>query len=275
VFVGRQRELALLEEAHAARRSALIPIYGRRRVGKSELILKFLRGKPGLYFLGKAAPAALQIREFLREAARSLQEPLLASLSVESWSDALAAVIGRWRGPGKLPLVLDEFQWIAGASPELPSVLQELWDRSWSRTGRVMLILCGSYVGFMEREVLGKKSPLFGRRTAQIQLSPFSYREAALFHPGWSLVERAKAYFICGGIPLYLQQFHKGQSVEKNIEAQLLDEFAPLYREPEFLLREELRDVENYHAVLMAIAAECSTNQAIAKKTGLPERSLH
>jgi len=274
-FIGRRRELDLLERAHSGTRSALIPLYGRRRVGKSELILQFLRARPGLYFLGKAAPAALQLREFLREAARALNEPLLASLATESWSEALTAVTERWTGPGKLPLVLDEFQWTVGASPELPSVLQELWDRKWSRDGRVTLILCGSYVGFMEREVLGRGSPLFGRRTAQILLPPFSYREAAEFHPGWSLVERARAYFICGGVPFYLRLFDPGRSVEKNIEEQVLDEFAPLFREPEFLLREELRDVEKYHAVLLAIAAGCTSSPAIAQKTGLPERSLH
>ena len=76
-------------------------------------------------------------------------------------------------------LVLDEFQWTAWASPELPSVLQDLWDRRWRSDGKMLLILCGSYVGFMEREVLGRKSPLFGRRTGQILLRPFGYREAA------------------------------------------------------------------------------------------------
>lgn len=95
-------------------------------------------------------------------------------------------------------LVLDEFQWTVEASPELPSVLQHLWDRRWKDGNDVMLVLCGSYVGFMEREVLGKKSPLFGRRTAQIFLQPFGYEEAARFHPACSLVDRAKIYFLCG-----------------------------------------------------------------------------
>ncbi len=275
MFIGRQKELSLLEDAYATKQSALIPVYGRRRVGKSELILRFLGSKPGIYYRGKMAPAALQIREFLKEAARALDEPLLSSLTANSWSEVFAAVTNKCKSRAKFVIVLDEFQWMVEASPELPSVLQENWDRSWKNSSNMVIILCGSYIGFMEREVLGRKSPLFGRRTAQILLRPFSYLEAAEFHPRWSLLNRALVYFICGGIPLYLRFFNQAHSLERNIEVKLLDEFGPLFREPEFLLREELRDVENYYAVLTAVAAGCATNQAIASQTGIPERSLH
>jgi len=244
-------------------------------VGKSELILRFLDRKPGIYYLGKMAPAALQIREFLQVASRALDEPLLSSLTANSWSDVFAAVSTKCKPREKFVIALDEFQWMVGASPELPSVLQEYWDRSWRESGNMLIILCGSYVGFMEREVLGRKGPLFGRRTAQILLRPFSYLEAAEFHPRWSLMNRALAYFICGGIPLYLKFFRQTRSVGSNIEENLLDEFGPLFREPDFLLHEELRDVENYYAVLTAVAAGHVTNQAIASQAGIPERSLH
>ena len=272
-FVGRQAELAMLEDAWNKRGSAFIPIYGRRRVGKSELILHFLRDKRAVYHLGKVAPAGLQIREFLVEASRALDEPLLASVAATNWRAAFDAVETRITD-GKIAIVLDEFQWSAGASPELPSLLQELWDRRWRKSGRVMLILCGSFIGFMEREVLGKRSPLFGRRTAQIHLRPFGFREAALFHPHWSTTNHARAYFVCGGVPLYLRAFDGHASFEQNVQASLLSELAPLFREPEFLLREELREVENYHAVLHAIATGTTTTREIAETTGLPVRSL-
>jgi uncharacterized protein len=274
-FVGRHKELDLLEQAYRSEESALIPIYGRRRVGKSELILRLLRDKAGIYYLGKQAPAGLQRREFLQGAAALAQEPLLATFPAEDWSQALRAVSDRWKRPDKLILVLDEFQWIVDSSPELPSVLQELWDRRWKSSGKMLLILCGSYVGFMERNVLGRKSPLFGRRTAQIFLKPFGYREAAEFHPSYSLTDRAWTYFICGGVPLYLQYFTSKRSVERNIIDNLLSEFAPLYHEPDFLLREELRDVENYYAVLLAVASGFTTNRALAAQTGIDVRSLH
>lgn len=264
----------MLNDAWSAPGGALIPVYGRRRVGKSELVLEHLKGKPGIYYLGKKAPAALQLAELAREAARTLGQPLLEHVT-GSWKELLVAIEDQHRGPDKLVVVLDELQWIVESSPELPSVLQELWDRRWKGSGKVMLILCGSLIGFMEREVLGKKSPLFGRRTAQILLRPFDYVEAAHFHPRWSRVDQARARFVCGGVPFYLRLFDANASLEKNIERQLLDEYAPLYREPEFLLREELRDVHNYHAVLRAIAAGTNSARDIARQSGIEERSLH
>lgn len=275
MFIGRSAELKLLEGAYRSPRTEFIPIYGRRRVGKSELILRFFRDHPGLYILGKKAPPQLQIKSFLQEAARALDQPLLASLAVPDWQTAIATVLKQRPTNRKFVLVLDEFQWMAQASPELPSVLQELLDRTWKQEGNVLLILCGSYVGFMEKEVLGQKSPLFGRRTAQVLLRPFSFREAALFHPTWSLQHRAQAYFICGGIPLYLQCFSPQGSIRNNIQNNLLSEFAPLYREPDSLLREELREVESYFGILIALSSGARTPAAIAAHTGIAERSLH
>lgn len=274
-FVGRGAELGVLEAAWKAPGGAFIPVYGRRRVGKSELILRFLAKKPAIYHVGKVAPAAPQLREFLAEAARTLQDPVLAALPADSWRMALDLISERWSGPGKLVIALDEFQWSAGASPELPSELQELWDRRWRKSGRIMLILCGSWIGFMEREVLGARSPLFGRRTNQIHLKPFGHREATQFHPGWSRINQARAYFVCGGVPLYLRALPTERSFETGVAGALLDEFAPLGREPEFLLREELRGLDVYNAVLLALAAGHTQMRAIAKVSGVPERNLH
>lgn len=274
-FFGRFKELAMLETAWRAPGGAMLPVYGRRRVGKSEMIVRFQKGKPGaIYFLGKRAPAELQIRELLEASARALQQPLLATQPATSWAEALRVVEEQWKGPGKLILALDEFQWMCETSPELPSVIQEAWDRRW-RNGNVMLILCGSYLGFMEREVLGKKSPLFGRRTGQILLRPFGCREAALFHPHYSVVNKARTYFICGGMPYYLKAFQPGRSVEQNIAAALFDEMGVLYREPDFLLREELRELANYHSILMALAAGKTGNSEIAAAARIDDRALH
>lgn len=273
-FVGRSKEIGLLESAHRSRGSAFIPIYGRRRVGKSELIRRFLRDKTGVYFLGKRAQPAMQIRELLGEAAAALGDPLLASARATGWKDALEAVVSRWPANRRVVIAMDEFQWTAEASPELPSVLQDLWDRQWRQRQDVFLILCGSYVGFMEREVLGRKSPLFGRRTAQIFLRPFGFREAAEFHRSLSVVDRARVYFVCGGIPLYLHFFSASRSVEANIAAAILDELGPLHYEPDFLLREELREVDNYYGVLWAAASGAVTARDIAREANVGDRSL-
>ncbi len=254
-FFGRSPELQSLERAYKAKGGAFVPIYGRRRVGKTELVRRFMEHKPAaVYSAGQRVPATLALQELLRVAAEVLKVPLLAQVSPEGWRAAFLLIEEAWKGPGKLILALDEFQWMVESSPELPAVLQALWDQRWRDSGRVMLILCGSFIGFMEREVLGSKAPLFGRRTAQILLKPFGFREAALFHPSYSIVDMAKTYFICGGVPLYLKTFSASRSIEMNIETSLLDEHSPLYQEAEFLLREELKDVSNYHAILFALA---------------------
>jgi len=274
-FWGRQRELEVLTRAHEHESSALIPIYGRRRVGKTYMLLQFFEGRRGVFYLGKQAPAQLQMKEFLAVAARGLDQPLLARVSLDGWRQVFEAVLDAWRGPEKLIIILDEFQWMVGASPELPSVLQELWDLRVSRSGEAMIVLCGSYVGFMEREVLGRKSPLFGRRTAQIHLRPFGFREARQFHPGYSLADAARTYFICGGVPLYLRQFDGSRSVEKNIQDTLLTEHSTLHREPDFLLREELRELRSYTAILTTLASGSLPAREISQKTGIDSRNLN
>ena len=98
MFVGRDVELALLERQHRGPGAALVPIYGRRRVGKSELIVRFLEGKRAIYVVGKTAPAPLQMREFLSQSARVLDEPLLANLPADDWRGALLEVTRRARG---------------------------------------------------------------------------------------------------------------------------------------------------------------------------------
>ena len=277
-FIGRAAELGVLTRAFESARSEFIPIYGRRRVGKSELILRFMADKPGVYYLGQQSSTTLQVREFLEEAARALHMPLLAELRAGGWRQALLTVIEQWTTahPGtKLVLALDEFQWMAASSPDFLSALQQCWDRSWKGAGNVLLLLCGSYLGFMEREVLGKTSPLFGRRTAQIHLQPFGYLDAARFHPRWSLADRARAYFLVGGLPQYLLCLDDSRSIDLNIRQHLLDEFAPLFHEPTFLLREELRELAPYHAILFAIASGPGSVHAIAAATGLNDRNLH
>lgn len=274
MFVGRDRELAWLERQYASSGACFVPIYGRRRVGKTELIRKFAAGKPTLFHVGKTSPAAPQLREFLRQAARAVDDPLIARLPPDDWRTALET-LDRHRAGGKLVVVFDEFQWTVQASPELPSLLQELWDLRWRDAGRIFLILCGSYIGFMEREVLGEKSPLFGRRTGQIRLEPLPFREAAAFHPRWSLADRAAAYFLCGGVPAYLRNLDDARSIALNIRDVLLDPSAALHREPEFLLREELREVERYFAVLLAIATGFTSMKQVAERTVIDERALY
>lgn len=279
-FHGRERELQVLDEAFTGQGSAFIPVYGRRRVGKSRLILEAQsrHSQASIYLVGKQAPAEMQRQEFLQTAAEALNAPLLESARLETWRDALLACYEHFRANkgkrDKWVLAFDEFQWMVEASPELPSVLQECWDRFWKPNEDVVLLLCGSYIGFMERDVLGAKSPLFGRRTAQIHLQPLRYREAARFVAGKSKTDQALTCFLCGGIPYYLELFANHESPLANMTQHLLMPNGALAREADFLLREELREVENYYAVLTTIANGVPTPDKIASNSSIPAASI-
>lgn len=273
-FVGRREELAALGRHYAASRSGLIPVYGRRRVGKTELLLHFAARKPTVYFTASDKLRTPQIVDFMRAAAEWLGAPHLAAAAPVTWEAALKLVLGSAPAGKKLVLVLDEFQWLCASSPELPSVLQRLWDLEWQRGNRVLLILCGSLIGFMEREVLGARSPLHGRRTAAIRLEPFGFREAAEFHPRWSREEQARAYFVCGGVPAYLRRFDPGLSVAQNIAVGFFAVDAFFQREPDFLLREELAEVRQAASVLEVTARGRHSQGDIARSIGLSTAAL-
>lgn len=273
-FVGRSAELAALKRHYTHRRSTIVPVYGRRRVGKTELLLKFVAGKPAVYFSASQKLRSPQIADLMRAAAAAFRADALAEAAPPNWEVALKLVMGAAPKGKKLVLVLDEFQWLCESSPELPSVLQRLWDLEWQRSNDLMLILCGSFIGFMEREVLGSKSPLYGRRAADLKVEPFGFREAADFHPRWSREEQARAYFVCGGIPAYLQRFHQHKSMMQNIAAEFFELDAFFQREPEFLLREELAEIKQAASVLEAIALGRRTQGDIARAVGLTTNAL-
>ncbi len=273
-FVGREAELAALERHYRSGRAGLIPIYGRRRVGKTELILRFCARKPTVYFTASDKLRTPQLADFVAAAAEWLDAPHLAGTAPQNWEAALRLVLGAAPAGRKLVLVLDEFQWLCASSPELPSILQRLWDHEWQRGNRLLLILCGSFIGFMEREVLGARAPLHGRRTAAVRLEPFGFREAAQFHPRWSREEQARAYFVCGGIPAYLRRFDPARSVAQNIATEFFAVDAFFQREPDFLLREELAEVKQAASVLEATARGRHGQGEIARAIGLSTAAL-
>jgi uncharacterized protein len=252
----------------------MVPVYGRRRVGKTELLLRFIAGKLAVYFSASQKLRGPQIADLMRSAAAALHNDALAEVAPANWEAALKLVIAAAPKGKKLVVVLDEFQWLCESSPDLPSVLQRLWDLHWQRSNAVMLILCGSFIGFMEREVLGAKSPLYGRRSADLKLEPFGFREAADFHSRWSREEQARAYFVCGGIPAYLQRFDSRRSVMQNIAQEFFELDAFFQREPEFLLREELAEVKQAASVLEAIALGSRKQSDIARAVGLTTNAL-
>jgi len=268
-FIDRERELEELEARWRSGRAELLVVYGRRRVGKTELLLQFARRgrKKALYFLASQVTRQEHLRQFTELLRGAFQDPLLETLTFTDWESALT-YLGE-RAKERLLLIFDEFPYLCEASPELPSVLQRFWDLH-GRESRLFLVLCGSQLGFMEREVLGERAPLYGRRTGQLRLRPLSFREAARFFPNYTPREQFIAYGILGGMPAYLLRFDPQRSIRENLLREMLQVQGYLYEEPLFLLRMELRDPKVYASLLGAIASGCTKLNEIAQRAGLP-----
>lgn len=267
-FHDRARELAVLEERWASSNAELIVLYGRRRVGKTRILRQFLKEKAHVYLLGDLRSEHDQLAEVTRALHAFSGEPLLADQPLSSWSAALEMIFRLAEG-GRLAVAIDEFQYFCQATPALPSLVQRLWD-GHSRGSSIFLVLCGSYVSFMESEVLGHRSPLYGRRTGQIHLKPVDYLDAAGFLESYGPADRILAYAIVGGMPAYLQRLDASQSVLHNVRRAILDPMAVLFSEARFLLMEELREPRNYFSLLRAIATGRTTLGEIADEAGLP-----
>jgi len=265
MFINREAELAQLERLYRSERAELFVLYGRRRIGKTELLRAFCAGKPHIFFIATLSSDGNQLASF-SQAIWSFTHPETAEgFTFPSWEAALRALADL---PGRPIVVLDEFTYLISGNRAIPSVLQKVWDETL-RHSKVFLVLCGSYVGMMEREVLGYKAPLYGRRTGSYLLSPLSLPAATLFFPRYSPVQQVEAWAVLGGMPYYLCAFSDEMDVLTNIRQQILDVRGPLYSEPQLLLMEELREPRNYFSVLRSIAHGHTRLNEIAQTAGV------
>ncbi len=275
MFVGRERELAALERAYQKDGFQMAVIYGRRRVGKTTLIDEFVQGKRVLYFTAQQKTSRQNL-ELFSAAVYSLFSLPDALPAFSSWNDALSFVVKHVESESAvepLVFVFDEFPYAAEADPSLPSALQGAIDHGFKHTN-ARLILCGSNEGFMESEVLGSKSPLFGRRTLQIRLKPFDYLDAARMLVGIPVEEQAIYYATFGGTPYYLSQIDRNLSYAQNVRELLFDTMGILYEEPLMLLRQELHEPAQYNSILDAIGAGNATPMRIAEHAGVNSNSI-
>ncbi len=267
LFIDRERELEVLEQAYRSPRPELVIVYGRRRVGKTYLVKRFLRGKEGIYLVVQYADRDL----CLRDLSKQVSEYVGASLSFEWLRDLLIFVV-RWLGSrcSRPLVVIDEFQRLVGTG--LLAELQSLWD-SYS-LGNAMLILLGSGVGVVQKLVLSYESPLYGRATHVLRLEPFGYREARIFMKKWSAEDRVRGYAVFGGTPAYLALIDDNLGLLENIEKLVLSPGARLLEEPLNLVSVETREPDRYLAILEAIACGAHRPFEIASRTGIAMDSL-
>lgn len=264
LFVGREKELADLNEMYSQEKFQLFVLYGRRRVGKTTLLNEFCRNKESIFYSAEQSNNKLNLEKFSNLVFQFYQESNLEPFS--SWTNALSYIDEKQKGR-KLVLVIDEFPYLVRKNKALLSELQHLIDHRL-KNGNLFLVLCGSYMGFMEKEVLGSKSPLFGRRTGQLHMKPFTYQTSIKFLTDFSFEEKLKFYGAFGGTPLYLQQIDENKTFEENIKKSFLKNVSYLYEEPLLLLRQEVQEPGVYSAIIEAIAGGHTKANEISTKIG-------
>ena len=258
MFVDRQQELAflnnLLERQHP-RPAQMVLLYGRRRVGKTSLLLNWSAqaGIPATYWSAEKEPAALQRRKLY---AALLNMPVNRAPIFESWADVWNAAT-ELISEQKRILILDELPYAAEADPAMLSALQHAWDHRF-KNSNLILVLCGSQVHTMET-LLSHQSPLFGRMTGQWHLQPLTFSSLREFLPDWSVEERVAAYAIVGGIPAYLEWLDPNRNLTQNIREVMLSPGSMFVAEPTFLLYDEVREPNIYLAVIKAIGQGAHT----------------
>ena len=275
-FIGRVREREALERAWARNRFEFTVVYGRRRVGKTRLIREYIADKPAVYFMALEADKATNLAGISR-AFSQFQTSTgtgLAGLRARhaSFEDLFADMADvALRTP--FVLVVDEFPYLAASWPPISSLLQKFCDSRWAATG-LHLILCGSSMSFMERQVLSAKSPLYGRRSGQIRLRPFDFVDTEDFLSPMSRADAAILYAATGGVAEYLDFIDTSESLTRNLANLFFDPSGRLVEEPGNLLKQELREPKRYSSILRAIADGASKHNQIATKTGIPTGAL-
>lgn len=264
-FLNRDEELETLEERWRRGRPEFFVLWGRRRVGKTELLSQFLRTKRGLLFEATEGQEPDHLADLSSLLAEVTGSQLLAAQPLTSWPAVLAA-IESFGSEGHAVVVLDEFQWIARATGDIGSELNRWW-RERGRRLPIFLILSGSEVSFFQRQVLS--GTMYGRRTGQLNLLPFGYREAALFFPGYTAEDKIRAYAVCGGMPYYLEQLDPQLPLAENILRAILHRDGVLREEARLLLYEELPDPARYFSILRAIQAGATRFNEIVQRTKL------
>lgn len=270
MFIGREAELKFLQDKYTEERGQLIVLYGRRRVGKTETLREFCKDKPHVFFSCTQTTDLVQLRNF---SGRMFKEDIPAKNYISEfadWEKAFRAVLDLPYGNQKKLLVIDEFPYMCRGNKSIPSILQNLWDAEL-RDSNVMIILCGSAMSFIEKELLSEKNPLYGRATGIYKMKEMGFYDAVKFFPEYSDRDKVLTYAVLGGIPHYLRQWNPKLSVDENIKRNILTKGCILYSEVEFLLHQELRETPIYNSIIEAVALGNTKLNDISQKSLLED----
>ena len=259
-FINREKELEALENSYESNNPAFIIIYGRRRLGKTELVKRFIKDKRAFYFLAKQEKLELEFERFKEKFAKKHN----IFLEANNW-EKLFEEIGE-KVKGRLIIVIDEFPYWVIKDEKILSEFQYLWDEILSKQNMV-LILLGSYISIMEQKVIGYKSPLYGRRTSQIEVNPLRVTDIKEFFPKYKIQDIIRTYGASDTIPYYLIQFDRNKTFWQNIADTFLNTSNPLYQDAEILLSAELREYNTYFNIIKTIIDGATKLSEIANKS--------
>jgi len=271
MFIGREQELEELNRLYKNKRLDVAIMYGRRRVGKTELINHFCKGKKNILFTAIENSAEYNLNAFIEAVHKSrlrLSEESFAKVIPQNYMqllDLIAAIAKK----EKIILVIDEYPYLAKSEKSFSSILQKYIDYNFKNIN-MLIILCGSSMSFMENQVLSAKSPLYGRRTAQFKIEPLDYSGAVEFVPNYSKEDKLLTYGIFGGTPYYLSQINKKRSLQENIIELFFNSKGLLFEEPGSLIKQELREPYMYNAIITVIANGNTKLSEIANKVSKP-----
>ena len=271
MFAGRQKELLFLEKKYNSQQSEMLVIYGRRRIGKTELLKHFAKDLKHVFYSAIETLDKNQLDLFSKAILKgSSLEKYLSTFP--SWDEAFN-FLGEQAASERMLLIIDEFPYMVNGNPSIPSVLQNIWDLKL-KNSKLMVVLCGSAMAFMEKELLSVKNPLYGRQTGNYKLEELSVYETAELLGELDFKEVIEYYGVFGGIPHYLTQIDQKKSFYDNVKDIALERGSILFNEVELLLRQELREVMMYYTVIQAIALGSTTLNEIEQKSMIERTKL-
>ncbi len=283
-FIDRRRELDTLGHFYRRTSAGLLVLYGRRRVGKTSLLSHWVEtahlGDNILFWTATTYSSAIQLRDFshvLIRFDRRFSTDIPIDLSLPTWTAAfeyLASLAAQYTESTPLVVIIDEFTYLIQSDPAIVSALQKVWDHKLSKLAGLRLILSGSLVGVMERDVLSAKSPLYGRATTLMKLHQLPYGALVEIFPDWSPAERVAVYGVCGGVPAYLNLFQQAQNFTDGLTNDCLSPSSIMLSDAALLINERLSEPQTYLSILGTLAGGFHTWSDIARMSGVSEGNL-
>ena len=266
-FVGRKKEIDFLEDLYNSPKFEMLILHGRRRVGKSYLLGHFasIHEENTVYFTADKSSEKSNVRSFCEQLNSVIHAGDFLS-SFSTWQDVYSFFKNQ-RIDRRLVIIIDEFTYLYNSNPAYDTGLQNAIDHIFKNLN-FFLILCGSEVSVIEEIIDSSTKPLYGRKTADLKLLPFGYKEARNFFPNYTDQEALEVYSMVGGIPLYLTLFDDSRPVKENVIKNCLSTTGYLFGEVETLLRMELKETYFYKNIMLAINAGASNLNKITDKVG-------